>query len=171
MKKALRWLDDNLELSLCVVLMLTMTFLVFAQVIARYVFRNSFSWSEEMARYCFFWLICLGIAYGCKVMKHIKIEAALKLFPSPARPYIVILGDVLFLGFACYVVYTGWLWVQAQAGHGEHSPGLGLPMVWLYIAPSVGFLFAAFRQVQTIVFRWRHRHDEEKEPELEELVS
>ena len=77
MKKILKWLDDNIELYICVFLMSFMTLLVFVQVVMRYVFNNSLSWSEELARYTFIWLIYIGISYGCKLRKHIKIDAAL----------------------------------------------------------------------------------------------
>ena len=42
--------------------------------------------------------------YGCKLMKHIKIDAALKLFPEKVRPYITIVGELLVLAFAAYIV-------------------------------------------------------------------
>ena len=67
------------------------------QVIMRYVFHSSLGWSEELARYMFVWLVFIGISYGAKVMRHIKIDAFLYLFPKLMRPYIVILGDVLSL--------------------------------------------------------------------------
>ena len=66
MKKILKWLDDNIELYICVFLMSFMTLLVFVQVVMRYVFNNSLSWSEELARYTFIWLIYIGISYGCR---------------------------------------------------------------------------------------------------------
>ena len=77
--KVLKWLDANLEKYLCVVLMSVMTLIIFIQVVARYVFQNSLSWSEELARYIFIWLVYLGISYGCQMRKHIKIDAALQL--------------------------------------------------------------------------------------------
>jgi len=39
-----------------------MTILVFIQVVMRYVFSNSLSWSEEMARFIFLWLSWIGAA-------------------------------------------------------------------------------------------------------------
>lgn len=62
MKKILKWLDDNAELYLCVFLMSFMTLVTFIQVVMRKVFNNSLSWSEELARYVFIWLIYIGIS-------------------------------------------------------------------------------------------------------------
>lgn len=53
MKKLIHWLDEYLEISLCVALMSVMTVVIFVQVVMRYVFHNSLTWSEEFARYCF----------------------------------------------------------------------------------------------------------------------
>ena len=121
MKKILKFLNDYLEETICIILMSVMTIIIFIQVIMRYVMHNSLSWSEELARYCFIWLIYIGVAYGCKLMKHIKIDAALKLFPEKVRPYITIVGELLVLAFAAYIVVTGveltykqWLFGKAS---------------------------------------------------------
>ena len=153
LKKALKWLDDNLEVFLCVILMSVMTILVFVQVVMRYVFHNSLSWSEELARYVFIWLIYLGISYGCKLRKHIKIDAALHLFPKKIQKYVVIIGDIFFFLFALYIVVTGFNYCVAQAAVGKASSALGIPFQYVYSATVVGFGLAAFREVQTIIYR------------------
>ena len=153
MKKIMLWLDNYLEISICIALISAMTLLIFVQVIMRKVFSNSLSWSEELARYLFIWLIYLGISYGSKIMKHLKIDAGLRLFPERMRPYIVILGDVLFFVFAIYIMITGWKLCLIQIKLGKTSPALKLPLQYVYAAPMVGFGLAAFRQLQTILYR------------------
>lgn len=153
MKKVLKWLDNYLEMSICIILMSAMTLLVFVQVIMRYVFQNSLSWSEELARYLFIWLIYIGISYGCKIMKHIKIDAGLKLFPKKIRPFIVVLGDLLVLGFAIYIVITGYELILMQVRLHKVSPALQLPLQYVNAAPVAGFALAAVRQIQTIIYR------------------
>ena len=59
--KVMKWFDEYAEISVCVVLMSTMTVLLAVQVFMRYVMGASLSWSEEIARYLFIWLIYLGI--------------------------------------------------------------------------------------------------------------
>ena len=125
MKKILKFLNDYLEETICIILMSVMTIIIFIQVIMRYVMHNSLSWSEELARYCFIWLIYIGVAYGCKLMKHIKIDAALKLFPEKVRPYITIVGELLVLAFAAYIVVTGVELTYKQWLFGKASPALG----------------------------------------------
>ena len=150
--KVLKWLDANLEKYLCVVLMSVMTLIIFIQVVARYVFQNSLSWSEELARYIFIWLVYLGISYGCQMRKHIKIDAALNLFPKEWRKYVVIIGDLFFLFFAVYVAYTGLGYSIKQT---RVSSAMGIPFKYVYISTFVGFGLAVIRQIQTIIYRIR----------------
>ncbi|MDR2792136.1 MAG: TRAP transporter small permease [Treponema sp.] len=153
MMKLLKWLDDYFEISICIVLMSFMTLLLFVQVIMRRVFSQSLYWSEELARYVFIWLIYLGISYGAKIVKHIRIEAFLNVFPRKLRPCIVILGDVLFLGFAFFIIFTSSDLVKKQLLLKQESPAIHMPMAVIYVAPLVGFVLTAVRQIQTIIFR------------------
>lgn len=159
--KFLKVLDDKLELTICIILMSLMTLLIFVQVIMRYIMHNSLTWSEELARYLFIWLIYIGISYGAKIMKHIKIEAALGLFPKAVRSYVVIIGDILFLGFALFIAYTAYTLVVKQIGLGQQSPAIHMPMWIIYAAPMVGFALTSIRQIQTIVYRIKHLKKEE----------
>jgi TRAP-type C4-dicarboxylate transport system permease small subunit len=151
--KALKWLNENFEQSISIILMSLMTIIIFVQVIMRRVFSNSLTWSEELARYLFVWLIYFGISYGAKIRRHIKIEAFLGLFPKKLRPYIEILGDVLFFAFAIFIMYTSLIWVQRQVKLNQASAALHVPMWIVYAAPFAGFTLTAFRQIQTIIFR------------------
>ena len=55
--KALRFLDENIEKMLCVIALALMSAVIVAQVFCRYVLNSSLSWSEELARYLFIWMI------------------------------------------------------------------------------------------------------------------
>lgn len=151
--KILNWLDEKLEISICVCLMSFMAVLIFVQVVMRYLFSNSLSWSEELARYLFVWLIYLGVSYGAKIRKHIKIDAALNLFPKKVRPFITIIGDIFFFLFAIYIVHTGYKYVVMQASLNKASPALKIPYKYVYAAPMVGFALVTIRQIQTIIYR------------------
>ena len=171
MNKLVKFLNDYLEETICVILMSVMTIVIFIQVIMRYVMHNSLSWSEELARYCFIWLIYIGIAYGCKLMKHIKIDAALKLFPEKARPYVVILGELLVIVFAVYIVITGLQLTQKQMLYGKVSPALGLPLQYINIAPAVGFGLVVVRQIQNIWYLAGRLSEKDTETEKNEYLG
>jgi TRAP-type C4-dicarboxylate transport system permease small subunit len=134
--------------------MSAMALILFVQVVMRYVMQSSLSWSEELARYLFVWLVYLGISYGAKIMKHIKIDAALGLFPAKIRPHIVILGELIFLGFSLFICYSSYGLVRKQIMIGQTSPAMQMPMWILYAAPMVGFGLVAFREAQALARRF-----------------
>lgn len=151
--KLLKWLDDYFEITICIALMSFMTVLLFVQVIMRRVFSQSLYWSEELARYVFIWLVYFGISYGAKIMKHIRIDAFLGIFPKKSRPFIVILGDLLFLAFAVFIIFTSSDIVNKQMLLNQRSPAIHMPIALVYAAPLAGFILTTIRQIQTIIFR------------------
>ena len=151
--KIIKLIDDYLEMSICVVLISIIAIVLGLQVFMRYVMQDSLSWSEELSRYLFVWLIYVGISYGAKIMRHIKIDASLYMFPKAYRSYIVIVGDFLFLIFCLIVIYYSALLVNRQLLLNQTSPAIGMPMWILYAAPGVGFSLTAIRQIQTIIYR------------------
>lgn len=153
MKKALHWLDENFELYVCMILLSVFTTVLFIQVIMRYIFNNSLAWSEELARYLFIWLVFMGVSFGAKQMKHLKIDVFVNIFPKKMRPYVIIFADVIVLVFAGIVVYSAYTTVMKYYAIGTASPALHCPMWLIHAAPIVGYILTAIRQIQAIVYR------------------
>lgn len=63
-------------------ILLAMTLAVLAGVISRYVFNDSFSWTEEFAIWCFTWLIFLGAALGVRQQRHVAGDFLPKDLPA-----------------------------------------------------------------------------------------
>ena len=150
MKKVLHWLNENAEMYICIVLLGLFSVILFIQVVARYVFNNSLSWSEELARYLFIWLVFIGISYGAKQMKHLRIDVFLQIFPKKIRPYILILSDIIVLAFAAVVFYSAVTTVQKYMKTGMASPAIGVPLWIIHSAAIVGYCLTFIRQIQAI---------------------
>ena len=159
----LKFLDEHLEAFFIIPLMLGMSILIFCQVVMRYVFQNSLTWSEELARYLFIWLVYFSVSYTAKREKHIRIDAALLLFPKKIRPFIEMISELLILAFSIFIVCTSVTVVSKIAASGQHSPALGLPMQYVYAAPLFGFTLTAVRTMQTIHKKFKALKEQEKE--------
>ena len=132
--KVLKFLDENLEKMLCVIFLALMSIIIVLQVFFRYVLNNSLSWSEELARYLFIWMIYVGISYGVKMHKHICVDAVYTFMPkSIKRGYAIVA-------------------VGMQISSGQVSPAMGLPMQYVYAAPVVGMVLTVVRLVQKIYY-------------------
>lgn len=150
--KILRWLDHNLEEIILLVLLVSMTCIMGLQIVSRYILNASLSWSEELTRYLFIWSGFISISYCIKKWISIKIDQIIQLFPKPI--YVVaqlVLNVILFLLFT-YLSIHAYNYLQMSIASGQLSPALHLPMPFVQAAPLVGFVLAAIRAFQQIVF-------------------
>ena len=60
----MKYVWEHLEEFFIIPLMFAMSIIIFIQVIMRYVFQNSLTWSEELARYMFVWLVYFAVLRG-----------------------------------------------------------------------------------------------------------
>ena len=97
------WVLDKVTLTLLILLNLV----VGAQVFARYVLNHSLFWSEELARYLFIWLVFLSAAMVLRQDRHIQVSAVVDRLPASMKRAVIILGDVLMLGFVLVVFVEG----------------------------------------------------------------
>ncbi|HRV99007.1 MAG TPA: TRAP transporter small permease, partial [Aminobacteriaceae bacterium] len=61
--------------------------LIFIQVVMRYVFQNSLSWSEELARYIFLWQTWVGASYAVRMRRHFRVEMLVDLMKGRLRKW------------------------------------------------------------------------------------
>ena len=155
----LSFLDKNFEKIICVFLISLISLVLGFQVFMRYIMQASLGWSEELSRYCFVWLVFMGISFGAREMRHIKIDAGLFCFPKFLRKYVVIIGEVLFLIFSIWIAYLSIGLVEKQIMIEQLSPAMRIPMWVVYSAPLVGFTLTSIRVVQAIVYTVKNIND------------
>ena len=95
-------LKHPLETVICV-LLLAMTFVVFGQVIARYVLQTPLSWSEELARFMLIWLSMLSAAYGFKTKSHFALKLLVSRFSVITQTKIELFVHCRFGGLFCHL--------------------------------------------------------------------
>ena len=154
---------DNLEEFMIIPLIFAMSFIIFIQVIMRYVFANSLTWSEELARYLFVWLVYFSVSFTARRQKHIRIDAAINLYPKKMRPYIEILSEIIVLAFSIFIAVTGVTVYHKITWSGQMSPAIGLPMQFVYAAPMIGMALTSICQIQCIVQKVKALKEPSKE--------
>ena len=149
--KSIRWLNRYAEECMMVCLLSVMVVVISAQIIMRFILGSSIGWSEELARYCFIWLVFIGISYGVKKQRHIRIDAIYRLLKGKQRVILHIIVNLLFLSFAVILLFYGgkistqiYLW-------GQNSPALKLNMGLVYMAAPVSMLLTSWRIIQQLL--------------------
>lgn len=153
--KFLKWLDDKLEETFLIITIAASVLIIFAQVIMRYVFSNSLSWSEELARYLFLYQIWIGAAYAVKRTAHLRIE----IIPSKltGRPAILFdsLALIVWLGFSIFLASKSITLTNFIFNRGQLSPAMRVPMGYAYLSVPVGVSLMCLRLVQQLYLNFK----------------
>lgn len=150
--KIIKWLDNNIERVILLILLVVMTVVTVLQVFMRYVMENSLTWSEELARFCFIWLVYIGISYGVKRAKHVRVEAIFSIVKRRGKFIINLIANVLFLYFAIYATYYGFTIMKTIQSTGQIAPSIGIPMSVMYLGMPIGMFLTTIRLVQQIIY-------------------
>ena len=148
----LKFLDEHAEEYIVVTCLGVMSVLIFVQVIMRYVFNNSLSWSEELSRYLLIWMVNIGISYAVKKKCHVRITALDTVLSPKAKKVLEIISSMLVLVFAGTVTYLGYLVAAFNIKMGQMSQAMEfLPMWVVYLAVPIGFALTCFRTIQNLL--------------------
>jgi TRAP-type C4-dicarboxylate transport system permease small subunit len=127
--------------ALIVVISIVMIVVTLAQVVFRYVVAAPLPWSEELARYCFVWIVFLGGAVGLSRGIHLGVDLFVNTLPARLRRRIDALTSALIAGFAVTVIYASLPVLSMNMF--QRSPALGVQMSYIYLAipVSMGLIF------------------------------
>ncbi len=126
---------------LIVAIFALMIAVTFAQVVSRYVLLAPLAWSEELARYCFVWIVFLGATLGLERGVHIGVDILTTLLPVALQRWLQRLNEVLILAFTL-VIITASLPV-IEANRLQYSPAMGFQMAKVYLAIPLGMAIMA----------------------------
>ena len=160
MRKFLNFLDNYFEKIIIVTLMSVMVVAIFYQVIMRYVFSDSPSWTEEITRYAFIWCIYFGVSLGVKMDAHIRVMAAIELLPKKGQKVMMVIADLVFLAFSIFIFCLSIKMTGTIASLGRTSAALEIPMKYIYAALPAGFACIIIRLIQSLIRQVRHFKDE-----------
>lgn len=148
--KLLKFLDDKFEEYFLAFTLSLSVLIIFAQVIMRYVFKSSLSWSEELARYLFLWQIWLGASFAVKHNKHLRADVLQNVLPQKFKYPIEVLYTVIWLAFCVFLAYKSTLLVSRISMVGQLSAAMRLPMKYAYASVPAGCILMSIRLIQKI---------------------
>lgn len=152
MKKALKYLDENMEIVILSVLMMLMAIIMFLQCVMRYVFNASLSWPEELSRYLFVYFVYFGMSYCVRADSHLSVDLIPSFFPK-TKPVYNVIADVSMFAFSLVMAIGGIGKLTQLITQQQRSPAMRIPMQYLYFALELGFLLTMLRLIQKYVVR------------------
>ena len=125
--------------AFAMVCMVILTVIVFVDVVMRYIFKQGFSWSQEVATLMMVWFSLIGMAIGVLEKIHISIELFTSKLPAKALGVLESINHLLIAGFGGYMVYYGLRIMNVTKM--STLPATKLPSAVLYsILPVAGVL-------------------------------
>lgn len=122
---------------------------VFYQVVARYVFNDPPSWTEELARYCQVWIILLTSSICIRKGSHLAVDYFGHRLSIGAKRKINIVMSVLIALYILIIIIFGWKLMVI--GQYQVSPALQVKMSFIYIIfPLSGVLMLLEAIIKTM---------------------
>ena len=115
-----------------------MLLIIFLQVIFRYVFHNSLTFSEELARYLFVWTVFLCSAVVARDNGHIIVGVLTERLRGKKAKQVKITAYITTMIFVVILFYQGLRMMKLSSF--QHSPALGISMSWVYLAIPIAML-------------------------------
>ena len=125
------------------------------QVFARFVLNRSVSWSEELSRIMFVWVVYASICYTAKLNKHIRLTFILMVLPAWVQKAVLTLADAIWLGMNLLIAYQGVLYIIRLFRFPYISQTLGINLVYAYFIVPIGFLLQSYRIFNGMLKRFR----------------
>lgn len=119
--------------------------LVFIQVVMRYVFNSSISWSEELCRYIFIWQVWLGASLAFRDNQHISISMIRDKLNGRAQAIYNLIGNLITFGFNIFLTVYGFQLVGKMIQRGVLSSGMRIPLYFIYLSVPLSALIILFR--------------------------
>ncbi|URN42085.1 TRAP transporter small permease [Peptoniphilus genitalis] len=120
--------------------------IIFMQVIMRYFFNTSLTWSEELSRYIFIWQVWLGSSIAFVDNQHIRVDLIFSIFKSEnSQKVLHLINNIIWFSFNVFLVYVGVKLLGSMNARNALSSGMRLPLVYVYAALPVSSFILAIR--------------------------
>lgn len=129
--------------ALVVVMVLVMLLALSGQVLLRYVFNVTLSWSEELSLGLFTWTVLLTATLGVREAFHVRMSLLIQRLPAGLRLRAEQGIHFATAAAGCFLSWSGWRYFADT--HGTTSAAIGYPIELLHAsALACGVLITLF---------------------------
>lgn len=128
-------------------LLIATSMLVFIQVILRYFFNYSISWSEEVSLLMIVWFIFIGCSVTAKEDGHISMEILENILPKKGKMVSVIIVNIINVIFCGIIIYAGIGMVRNAIELNSLATSINMPLWFTYVSVPVGMTLMLIQYV------------------------
>lgn len=140
----------------------SMAILVFGNVVLRYVFNSGITWSEEMSRFFFIWLIFIGAINALKDNEHLGVDMVVKKLTPGLQKIVYVISNFLIL-YILYLVLDG-SWKMTMLNIESKASATGISLAYIY---GIGIIMSVCMAIIVILNTYRALFEKNS---LEQLI-
>ena len=131
------------EENLAALFMGGLLFTLFLQVFTRYVLNDPLSWTEEVARYLYVYIVFLGASAAISDRTHVGIDYFAKMLPVGIQWTLSVAVNLLILAALGLLAYWGWRAAMRQWN--MPMMVLDIPYTWVYVVVPITAVLMSVR--------------------------
>ena len=120
-------ISTHIEEGFVSILLVSMTLLVFFDVLLRFAFNTGFIWVEELTLTLNAWFVLFGMSYGVKVGAHIGVDAFVKNLPHNIRKVTALIAITICLIYCVFFLYGSWVYLAKMYSIGITMDDISFP--------------------------------------------
>lgn len=137
-------------------LLASASLILFANVVARYVFNWGVPWAEELVRYEIIWMVFIGGSVAARKGIHIGIDILATFSPPKIRTVIHLIINAISLLFCVFLTVMGIDLITQAKMFGQVAPALQVPIWIVQMAVPIGGALMALRFLQRLISVWQN---------------
>jgi len=140
---------ESIEKVISMILIVTITVVLFCNVIYRYFLNDPIYWANEASIFMMAWLTFLGGSLGLKYKSQASITFLVERLAGKSKRVMSIITHIIILIFIAYLLYISYDWIFSLSS--TKSSSMRIPMWIPYLSVPVGLTFAFIHLLDQLI--------------------
>ena len=141
---------NSLEVYSLVFCVGALTILLIANIIAREFF-TSIYFAEEISEFLVIFMTFVGVSYGVRRARHIRMGAFLDMMPSRVEKVFIIVISAISALVMFFMANASYDYLMHSLKKAHEPPALKLPYWIFYVIIPLGFFMAGVQYIRTVI--------------------
>lgn len=156
-RNVFQWFNHNLglvlngiEVSILVFCVAALAVLLITNVFARTFFQSIY-FAEEVSKFLVMLMTFIGVSYGVRKARHIRMGAFLDAMPPMLEKVFLIIISLVSAIVMGMMAWFSYRYLQNAMDMGHMTPALRVPKWTFYVIVPFGFGLACIQYIRTII--------------------
>ena len=166
-------LINSVEMSILVFCVAMLSVLLIVNVFARTFFQSIY-FAEEISKFLVMLTTFIGVSYGVRKARHIRMGAFLDAMPPKMEKTFIIIISFISAVVMGIMTWFSYKYLMNAMDMGHMTPALRVPKWTFYVVIPIGFGLAFMQYIRTIIKNFTEKEpwqspDQQSEYEDEEV--